>query len=145
MAKKRTKKDPNELSAKELEMVREMEQEENEKPVKSSFPLNDNGLINSVPNKILRRGDCIQYWLQQKGYPNNGTPNYKLLSVLDKMVIGMIDKATTEGNGAAFNYIMEHGFGRNTDGADISRQETNAGARFNMPMTVSELKEKDND
>ncbi len=98
------------------------------KKPESRFKLNDKGLVDSIPDVFLSRADAIQYWFQQKDYPNPGTEGYKKLSVLDKMVIGQIDKAT-EGNAASFNAVMEQGFGRNTEGKDVSMTD-------NRPITL---------
>ena len=112
------------------------------KKPESRFKLNDKGLVDSIPDVFLSRADAIQYWLQQKDYPNPGTEGYKKLSVMDKMVIGMIIKATDDGNATAFNALFEQGFGRNTEGMDTSKKSENAGAMFNIPMTLQELEEK---
>ena len=109
-------------------------------------------LVNAVPDKILKRADAIQYWLQQRDLPKENSDTWReRLTMMDKVVINLIRSAMGESDGkpnaSVFNYLMENGFGKNTESRDLTVSgENNAGARFNIPKTVSELKqEKEND
>ena len=101
-------------------------------------------LMSTIPAERLRRSDKWQYWLQQRDMPTEGSETWKKkLSVYDRLVINAIRMA--ESNATMLGKVMDEAHGKISEGADLTRTESNdKGAMFNIPKTVSELnKEKD--
>ena len=88
------------------------------------------------------RSDRVKYWLETDEWINPGTDEWMALSNEDKMIVGMINKAASDGAAASFNSLYDSRYGKQPTGGG---EELTGGSEVKYNVTFRGVKIEEED